>query len=67
MELAEFQKSLQETEGKINARLAAIEDAQRRAVENGLLDSARQNAELLIRGFLAGTYDLQVYDVNFVR
>ena len=36
MELAEFQKSLQETEGKINARLAAIEDAQRRAAQAGV-------------------------------
>ena len=35
------------------------------AVNNGILENARENAKLLIRGFLAGCFDLQEYIVEF--
>ena len=39
--------------------------ARETAVKNGLLENARSNAELLIRGFLSGMYDLTQYKVAF--
>ena len=35
------------------------------AVNNGILENARENAKLLIRGFLVGCFDLQEYTVEF--
>lgn len=35
------------------------------ALKNGIIDNARINAEALIKGFLAGTYDLSVYTIEF--
>ena len=35
------------------------------SIENGLLENARDNAELLIRGFLEGSFDLQKYEIVF--
>lgn len=40
--------------------------ARETAVRNGILENARTNAELLIRGFLAGMYDLSVYTIRFL-
>lgn len=39
--------------------------AQQTAIDNGLLDNARANAEVLIRGFLAGTYSMDTYTYIF--
>ncbi|MBQ8088198.1 MAG: DUF4230 domain-containing protein [Clostridia bacterium] len=36
-----------------------------RAVENGLLENATYNAELVIRGFLSGVYNTQEYTLEF--
>lgn len=44
---------------------ALKESARETAIKNGILDNARSNAEVLMRGFLAGTYDLTVYTVEF--
>ena len=44
---------------------ALKESARQTAIQNGILDNARSNAEVLMRGFLAGTYDLSVYTVEF--
>ena len=44
---------------------ALKENARQTAIDNGILDNARSNAEVLVRGFLAGTYDLTVYTVEF--
>ena len=41
-------------------------EIQQRAIENGLLDEARSNAELVIQAFLSGAYDLQAYTVSFI-
>lgn len=41
------------------------EEARRDAVENGLLDAARRNAESLLTIFFAGQYDLSVYSIEF--
>jgi len=40
-------------------------EAEETAIENGLLENARMNAEMLIKGFLAGAYDLEKYKLNF--
>ena len=40
--------------------------ARETAIKNGILENARTNAELLVRGFLAGTVDLTVYTVEFL-
>lgn len=44
---------------------ALKESARETAIRNGILDNARSNAEVLIRGFLAGSYDLTSYTVEF--
>lgn len=43
------------------------EKAQAYAVENGLLVRARENAEVIIRAFFSGVYDLNEYTVEFVE
>ena len=48
---------------KSNAELKKA--ARETAIKNGILENARTNAELLIRGFLAGLYDMKVYTVRF--
>jgi len=48
---------------KSNAELKKA--ARETAIKNGILENARTNAELLIRGFLAGMYDMKVYTVRF--
>ena len=47
-----------------NAQLK--QEAMKTAIDNGILESARTNAEMLIRGFLAGAYDLNVYTIEFL-
>lgn len=42
------------------------EESEAKAIEDGLLESARENAEVLLRGMLAGFYDAQDYAVEFV-
>ena len=32
---------------------------------HGIMENARENAKVLIRGFLAGCYDLALYSVEF--
>ena len=49
---------------KSNAQLK--KEAMKTAIDNGILESARTNAEMLIRGFLAGAYDLSVYTIEFL-
>lgn len=48
------------------ARIELINNAQQSAIENGLLEDAKTNAETLLRSFLAKQYDLEKYTVNFV-
>lgn len=40
--------------------------AEEKAIANGLLENAKQNAELIIRGFLSGLPDLAEYTISFV-
>ena len=40
-------------------------EAELKAVEQGIMDNARTNAELLITGFLSGQYDPEVYEFIF--
>ena len=49
---------------KSNAELK--NEAQKTALNNGILESARANAEVLVRGFLASMYDLTVYSIKFL-
>lgn len=48
-----------------DARIDMKNEAEEKAVANGLLENARSNAEILIRGFLAGSYDMSVYSIEF--
>ncbi len=51
----------------INVSLIEMqEESEAKAIENGLLESARANAEALLRGMLAGFYDAQDYVIEFV-
>lgn len=43
------------------------EESEKSSIENGLLENARDNAELLIRGFLQSTYDLSEYSITFIH
>ena len=50
----------------INKSLIAIEEeSEITAIKNGLLENAKNNAEMLITGFLASMYDLNVYQIEF--
>lgn len=40
--------------------------AKESAIKNGILENARTNAEVLVRGFLSSMYDLDVYKVEFL-
>ena len=44
---------------------ALKENARQTAIDNGILNNARTNAEVLVKGFLASMYDLTVYTVEF--
>ena len=51
-----------------NAALIELkQNAERDAVANGLLDNARSNAELILKGVFAGAYDMETYTVKFVN
>ena len=50
----------------VNESLAELKkNARETAVQNGILENARTNAETLIRSFLASTVDLSVYTLRF--
>lgn len=42
------------------------ETAEKDAVENGLLDNARENAETILTSFFAGVYDMDEYEIVFI-
>lgn len=48
-----------------NALKKSQEDAQEKAIANGLYENARKNAESLITAFFARDYDLNQYTVEF--
>lgn len=51
---------------KINQSFVKLkEEVQKTALANGLMESARANTETLVRGFLAGAFDLSIYTVVF--
>lgn len=41
-------------------------NAREKALQNGILENARTNAEVLIKGFLAGMYNLNEYTIMFL-
>lgn len=50
----------------VNQSMIKLKDeSKEKAISNGILESARANAETLIRGFLASSYDLEVYSIIF--
>jgi hypothetical protein len=50
-----------------NTGLSEMKDeANTKAISNGLLDKAKENAHTLIKGMLAGSYDMNEYTVEFV-
>lgn len=42
-----------------------MEAAEKDAVENGLLENARSNAEAMLKGFFAHAFDLREYEILF--
>lgn len=48
------------------AKKALVKEAEEKAIANGLLENARQNAEILIKGFLSGTFNREEYTYTFV-
>lgn len=42
-----------------------IENAKQDAIGNGLLENAQNNAETILKGFFANTYDLRKYEIQF--
>lgn len=48
-----------------DALIALKDEARQNALDNGILEEAQKNAELLIRGMLTGLYDLNEYSVEF--
>ena len=42
-----------------------VENAEKDAVANGLLDNARANAETILTGFFASAYDMDEYEIVF--
>lgn len=52
--------------GDMNESLSALKrESEEKAIKNGIFDSARNNAELLIQQFLSGSYDLSSYRLVF--
>jgi hypothetical protein len=50
----------------VNQALAELKLKARETAEaHGIMENARENAKVLIRGFLAGCYDLTLYSVEF--
>ena len=50
----------------VNMSLARLkEKVQETAIANGIREGARENAKVLIRGFLSGCYDLNEYRIEF--
>ena len=50
----------------MNTSLIALkEESEAKAIDNGLLENARKNAEVLVRSFLSGAFDLTLYSVEF--
>lgn len=47
------------------ALLNMKKSAEENAIENGLLDNARANAEIILTGFFGNVYDLNKYKINF--
>lgn len=41
------------------------ESAEQNAVENGLLENARSNAETILTGFFGNVYDMDEYEIVF--
>lgn len=46
---------------------AMVADAQEEAVANGLLEEARENGELILKGFFANVYDPSEYTIEFIE
>ena len=44
-----------------------MKSAEEEAVGNGLLEEARKNGELILKGFFANVYDPSEYTVEFTQ
>ena len=47
------------------SRLSMIDEIRAKALDNGLLDQATENAKALVKGFLSGSYDQNEYQFLF--
>ena len=43
------------------------QQAQDDAIENGILENARANAETILKGFFRNAYNLEKYKIKFVN
>lgn len=51
---------------KVNISLIEMkEEVLKKATENGILENARANAETIIKGFLAASFDMKKYSIEF--
>ena len=51
---------------EVNSSIAELKTkATEAAIDNGLFDGAKRNAELLVKGFLSSLYDMNTYSVTF--
>ena len=44
-----------------------VEQAQKDAIDNGLLEKAEENAKILVKTFIGQLYDLDEYKVEFIK
>ena len=44
-----------------------VQNAEKDAVANGLLDNARSNAETILRSFFGNVYNLEEYEIRFIN
>lgn len=55
---------------KLQENISALEgmqeEAEEKAIKNGLLDKARSNAETILTGFFKNAYDMSEYKIKFV-
>ena len=51
---------------EIGAEIGDIRaQGEQEAIDNGVFEAARENAEYIIRGFLSGIFDFEVYELRF--
>ena len=58
-----FNNLSEETKAKLRAEMG--KEAEQTAIDNGLLDNAKSNAEKVLKNFIYNIYDSNDYDIVF--